>query len=679
VGTVVVYVHGLWLWGGESFLLRRRLARELGADCRTFSYRSVSASIDENAAALGAYLGTVRAEALHLVAHSMGGLVILKMFERLGARALPPGRIVFMGSPVRGSLSAVRLVRLPLGRVLLGRSAGEVLLDHSERRWTGGRELGVIAGDRAAGMGRLLGSMDGPSDGTVGAVETDLPGATDSLRLHVSHSGMVFSHEVARQVAAFLREGRFDHGPGRNPAGQRQNQVEPGASFEAAYAQAATAAAAGNFERALGLYDQAIALNPPHAEAYYKRGNALKNLGRLEAAVVSYDQAIERRSDYAYAYCNRGVVQQALGLTPEALSSYAQAIELDPRDAMPHYNRALLLQENSRWEEALESYDRAVAINPEFADAQYNRALALLFLGDFERGWRSYEWRWKNARRLVIGEQRRFAQPLWLGEESIAGKRLLLHSEAGLGDTLQFCRYAPLAAARGATVYIEVPAALVRILANLDGVAQPIAKGSPLPDFDYHCPLMSLPLAFKTTLTTVPNTAKYLNSDQARVAQWRERLRDRARPRIGLVWSGNPNNTIDSRRTIRLSDLAAQLPRNFQYFSLQKDVRVEDLPAIAANPFITAFDSTLDFVETAALCECMDVVVTVDTSVAHLSAALGQRTWILLPFTPDWRWMRGREDSPWYRSVKLYRQQVPGEWGEVFARLAADLRREFGS
>jgi pimeloyl-ACP methyl ester carboxylesterase len=218
VGTVVVYVHGLWLWGGESFLLRRRLARLLGADCRTFSYRSVSASIDENAAALGAYLGTVRAETLHLVAHSMGGLVILRMFERWGARALPPGRIVFMGSPVRGSLSAARLVRLPLGRSLLGRSAVEVLLDHSERRWAGGRELGVIAGDRAAGMGRLLGSMEGPSDGTVGALETDLPGATDSLRLHVSHSGMVFSREVARQAAAFLREGRFDHGAGRSPA-----------------------------------------------------------------------------------------------------------------------------------------------------------------------------------------------------------------------------------------------------------------------------------------------------------------------------------------------------------------------------------------------------------------------------------------------------------------------------
>ena len=680
MGTVVVYVHGLWLWGGESFLLRHRLARELGADCRTFSYRSVSASIDENAAALGAYLGTVRAETLHLVAHSMGGLVILRMFERLGARTLPPGRIVFTGSPVRGSRTAERLARLPLGRLLLGRSARGGLLDHSERRWAGGRELGVITGERAVGMGRLMGGMDGPNDGTVWADETELPGATDRLRLQVSHSGMVFSRQVARQVAAFLREGLFDHGPARNPAGQGRNHVEPGASFDAVYAQAATAtataAAAGDFERAVELYDQAIALNPRHAEAYYKRGNALKNFGRLKAAVLSYDQAIERQSDYAYAYCNRGVVQQALGLTAEALSSYARAIELDPRDAMPHYNRALLLQEESRWEEALESYDRAVAINPEFADAQYNRALALLFLGDFERGWRSYEWRWKNARRLVIGEQRRFAQPLWLGEESIAGKRLLLHSEAGLGDTLQFCRYAPLAAALGATVYIEVQPPLVRILSNLEGVQPPIAKGSPLPEFDYHCPMMSLPLAFKTTLETVPHAVQYLNADRTRVADRRALLGEAGRPRVGLVWSGNPNNTIDPRRTIRLAELAASLPREFEYFSLQKDVRAEDRAALEENTFIRPFDSSLDFVDTAALCECMDVVVTVDTSVAHLSAASGQRTWILLPFTPDWRWMRERENTPWYPSATLYRQTVAGDWSEVFARVAADLRRE---
>jgi tetratricopeptide (TPR) repeat protein len=447
--------------------------------------------------------------------------------------------------------------------------------------------------------------------------------------------------------------------------------------FDALYVQATSAAATQDFERAIQLYDQAIALNPFHAEAYYKRGNALRSLGRLDAALISYNQAIERRPDYAYAYCNRGVVQQSLGLTAAALSSYDQAIALDAIDAMSHYNRALLLQDCSQWDEVLASYDRAVSIDPGFADAQYNRSLALLFLGDFERGWRSYEWRWNNARRLSIGEPRNFTQPLWLGEESIAGKRLLLYSEAGLGDTLQFCRYAALAAAQGATVLLEAQAPLLGLLAHLNGVSQLIATGSALPPFDYQCPLMSLPLAFKTTLDTVPAAPKYLQSDAAEVARWHTLLGERSRPRVGLVWSGNPNNTIDQRRSIRLADWVAHLPPEFEYFCLQKDVRDADRAALISSPFIVSFDDNLlDFVNTAALCECMDVVVSVDTSLAHLSGALGQRTWVLLPFNPDWRWLLDRDDSPWYPTARLYRQKTVGDWNAVFARVAADLRRE---
>jgi pimeloyl-ACP methyl ester carboxylesterase len=225
MGTVVVYVHGLWLPGGEAFLLRRRLSRALGAESRVFSYPSVSANITESALALGKYLQKIPADTLHLVAHSMGGLVILKLFEqgvaagpRLGDVApsvppgvvLPPGRIVLTGSPVRGSRTAQRLARLPLGRAILGHAAAEVLLVPGERRWAGGRDLGVIAGDRSVGLGRLLGRLNGPNDGTVLTEETDLPGAVEQIRLHVSHTGMVFSAAVARQIAAFLREGRFD-------------------------------------------------------------------------------------------------------------------------------------------------------------------------------------------------------------------------------------------------------------------------------------------------------------------------------------------------------------------------------------------------------------------------------------------------------------------------------------
>jgi Flp pilus assembly protein TadD len=448
--------------------------------------------------------------------------------------------------------------------------------------------------------------------------------------------------------------------------------------FDAVYALALSAAASKDFERAIPLYDQAIALDPSRAEPYYKRANALKDIGRMDAALASYDQAIERKPDYAYAYCNRGSVQQSLGLLDAALASLDRAISLEPNDAIAHYNRALVMQDCSRWNEALASYDRAIEINPEFAAAQFNRSMALLFQGDFERGWPGFEWRWKNAQRLSIGAPRNFPEPLWLGAESIAGKRLLLYSEQGLGDTVQFCRYATLCAEQGATVILEVQAPLAGVLTSLAGVSQLIATGSPLPAFDYQCPLMSLPLAFNTTADTIPAHRKYLSSDGAKVALWSNRLGMRSRPRIGLVWSGNPNNAIDERRSIRLADWVTHLPSELQYFCLQKDVREADQAALDSNSSILSYaDDLLDFTDTAALCECMDVVVTVDTSVAHLSGALGLPTWLLLAYTPDWRWIRGRNDTPWYPSVKLYQQKAVGDWNEVFSRVAADLRREF--
>lgn len=464
----------------------------------------------------------------------------------------------------------------------------------------------------------------------------------------------------------------------RKKAAATEAAPVPAPSFDALYAMANGAVAAQDLPRAIRLYDQAIALEPAHAEAYYKRANALKNKGQLDAAIASYNRAIELKPDYAHAYCNRGVVQQSLGLTAAALSSYDRAIVLDAADAMAHYNRALLMQECSRWDEVLASYDHAIAIDPGFADAQYNRGLALLFLGHFESGWLGYEWRWKNARRLAIGEVRDFTQPLWLGEDSVAGKRLLLHCEGGLGDTLHFCRYAALVAARGAAVLLEVQAPLLGLLADLDGASQVVAAGTPLPPFDYHCPLMSLPLAFKTTLDTIPAAPKYLHSDESKVARWRTLLGEKKRARVGLVWSGNPNATIDHRRSIRLADWIGLLPRAIQYVCLQKELRPADEQVLAANPWIARVDGDLrDFTDTAALCDCMDLVISVDTSLAHLSGALGRPTWVLLPEMPDWRWLRDREDSPWYPTMRLYRQTAAGDWNPVLARVAADLQREF--
>jgi lipoprotein NlpI len=460
-------------------------------------------------------------------------------------------------------------------------------------------------------------------------------------------------------------------------SGASSNETAPSA-FDAAFAAAEDYLAAHDFEHAIALYDQAIALDTARAPPHYKRANALRIVGRLEDALASYDRAIELKADYANAYCNRGVVLQSLGRREAALLSYDRAIGLDPTDVMAHFNRALLMQDCSRWDEALASYDRAIELNPQFADAQYNRSMAQLFVGDFERGWRGYEWRWVNARRLGIGEARAFSAPRWLGEEPIAGKRILLYSEAGLGDTLQFCRYATSCGRLGAAVILEVPEVLRPLLGSLDGVSQVIGAGSPLPPFEYHCPLLSLPLAFKTTVDTIPAPAGYLQADPMKVAQWHARLGERLTPRIGLVWSGNPNNPIDARRSIPLADWLRQLPTGFEYFRLQTQVRDMDRTVLASNPQVVSFDDDLlDFDNTAALCMCMDVVVTIDTSLAHLAGALGHRTWLLLPHTPDFRWMRDREDSPWYSSLKLYRQTVAGDWSSVFHRVAADLHREF--
>jgi Tfp pilus assembly protein PilF len=448
--------------------------------------------------------------------------------------------------------------------------------------------------------------------------------------------------------------------------------------FDVLFAKGATAAAAHDFERAVELYNRAIEADPSRAEAYYKRANTLKDLGQLEAALASYDEAIERKPDYAYAYCNRGYVQHRLGLLNEASASYERAIALEPTDAFAHYNRGLLLQDCSRWQEAIAAYSEAIACDPNFPDAYLNRALARLYQGDFANGWRDFEWRWKNAVRLGLGQVRDFEQPLWLGEQPIAGKTLLLYPEGGLGDTIHFSRYAPLCAARGATVILEVQKTLLDLLGQIEGVSKVVAKGSPWPPFDYQCPLMSLPLAFKTTLETIPAPVRYLRADPAKVAHWRAVLGERHRPRIGLVWSGNPNNPLDPHRTIRLAEWIRHLPPEFQYFRLQRDVRPEDAATLASSSLIISVDDELlDFANTAALCECMDLVLSVDTSIAHLSGALGHRTWLLLPHTPDWRWLDDRDTSPWYPSLKLYRSRAARDWQELLARVAVDLRREF--
>jgi len=433
----------------------------------------------------------------------------------------------------------------------------------------------------------------------------------------------------------------------------------------------------GHLAEALSSYDRAIAAKPNHAQAHCNRGNVLKELRRCQDALASYDEAIRLKDDFAEAHFNRGVLLHDLGDFNEALASYDRALAIRPDYAEAHSNRGNALKELQRLPEAIASYGRAIGLRSDYAEAYFNRAIAHLIAGQFEPGWTDYEWRWKNTAGTVINERREFAQPLWRGTESLAGKSILLHGEQGLGDTLQFCRYARLVANRGARVILEVKAPLVPLLADLAGVSQVHTKGKLLPHVDYQCPLLSLPLAFGTRLDNIPFADGYVCADPRRIADWRTRLAGTSTPRIGLVWSGNPKQRSDAMRSIPLSLMLSSLPSTFQYICLQTEVRECDRRTLRENPDVLDFGSALTFENAAALCDCLDLLISVDTSLAHLGGALGKKTWILLPFNPDWRWLLDRPDSPWYRSLTLFRQTTRGDWHEVFTRVNEDLTRLF--
>lgn len=462
-------------------------------------------------------------------------------------------------------------------------------------------------------------------------------------------------------------------------------------------------------ERALDDYDRAIALRPDFALAHVNRGNVLRQLGRPEAALESFDRAIAIQPQLAESHLNRGLALKELAQWDAALASFERALAIKPLLAEACSNSAIVLRELGRHDAALMSCERAVAVNPglaeawlnlgvsladfnrmteavaayeralslqaDLADAHFNLAVALLLQGDYRRGWHHYEWRWRTGDRTGPRGRRNHPPPLWLGAEPLAGKRIILHAEQGLGDTLQFCRYATAVARRGATVFLEVQPPLQSLLRELEGVAQVLAYGDEWPEVDYRCPLMSLPLAFGTNLEAMPQASCYLHADPSRVAIWRERLGPGRRPRVGLIWSGRQDHARDRLRSIPLEELLRWLPDEADYVSLQKEVRESDLASLGASSSVLNFAPCLDdFSDTAALCECMDLVISVDTSVAHLSAALGRTTWILLHYSPDWRWLLDRADSPWYASVRLYRQPRIGDWGAVLRRVAEGLR-----
>ena len=481
---------------------------------------------------------------------------------------------------------------------------------------------------------------------------------------------------------------------------------------EALYNRAGTLHALARYEEAVADYDKAISLRPQFAEAYANRGNSLHELNRFDEALDSFDRALVLRPNLVEALCNRGNALNKLKRFEGALASYDRALALHPGHAASHYNRgstlhelrrfeealasydrALALQphypeafsnrgatlyELRRHEEALESYDRAIALQPDYPEAHWNAASLSLLIGDFARGWAEYEWRWKYA--SLASARRNFVQPLWGGEE-ITGKTILLHSEQGLGDTIQFCRYAPLVAERGGRVVIlEVDKGLHPLMLSLAGADQVVSAGEPLPGFYLHCPLLSLPRVFGTQLTTVPSAGPYLCASPDKSAAWSARLGKRTGHRIGLAWSGNSAHHRDQIRSINLSALLVLLDTGATFISLQKDVRPTDAAVLGEHNDIVQFaDALVDFSDTAALISNLDLVISVDTSIAHLAGALGRPVWVLLPYLPDWRWLLDRDTSPWYPTARLFRQDATRQWGGVLARVRDSLREFIAS
>lgn len=425
------------------------------------------------------------------------------------------------------------------------------------------------------------------------------------------------------------------------------------------------------FSAAVDSYDAALRLNPGNAVVHQQRGLALAQQRQLSLALASLERAIELDKHLLAARLHRAAVLGELGQADAALQGYDSVLELDARSAEAWTGRAVALAMLGKDELALDAYRQALELDPHYAPAYWHRSQIYLRNGQFEQGWKDFEWR-AQARGLPASAYESLA-PRWHGGQVLEGKTILLHAEHDIEDSLQACRYVSLVAARGAKVILEVPQALAGLLAGLEGVSQLIVSGDALPAVDFQCPLPSLPLAFNTAPDSIPSSPRDLGADPGKVAHWAGLLGERTKPRVGVVWGAT--DTDGGRRSIRLSDFGRLFAADCQFVVLQTELSAIDRAVLGMKKNVFQPGSRVaDFGDTAALCELMDVVITIDDAVAHLAGALGKPTWILLPQVADWRWLREREDSPWYPSAKLYRQPADGGWNAVLDKVETDLR-----
>jgi tetratricopeptide (TPR) repeat protein len=431
---------------------------------------------------------------------------------------------------------------------------------------------------------------------------------------------------------------------------------------------------AGRLPEAEGSYRRAIELQPGHARAHNNLGSVLHMQGKLEAALVAYRRALDLDPGLPQASQNYASIVRDAGALARAAEEYHRYTQANPDDAMAFNDLGNTLRELGRHDEALAAYGRALALKPELAEAHFSRSFVLLLLGDYAAGWKEYEWRWRIP--AFNAPARRFAQPIWDGG-AFPGGTILLHAEQGLGDTLQFVRYAPLVGQRCAQVVLECQPELKDLMQRVAGVQRVVTQGEPLPAFASHAPLMSLPGIFSTTLDSVPWTGPYVRAEAQRVAQWRAAVREQtAGIKVGLVWAGRPQQWDDRKRSIALDMLAPLAQEGVSFYSLQMGAAAAQAAAPPTGMRLIDLTARIrDFSDTAALASLLDLVITIDTSVAHLCGAMGVPTWVLTAHAPDWRYHLARGDNPWYPAMRLFRQERDGDWSGAIAAVAAELAR----
>jgi tetratricopeptide (TPR) repeat protein len=433
----------------------------------------------------------------------------------------------------------------------------------------------------------------------------------------------------------------------------------------------------GNLARAHDHYQQAINLKPDYEKAYNNLGNVLVDQGQIDAAIQNFHKAIEIKPDYLGALNNLGNALRLQNRTDEAIEIFKQAIQQTPDSAESYCHLGNAFKDHGEFDTALRHYQQAIQITPNFAEAHFNRSIVLLLSGNFSEGWKEYEWRLQRNEWQTICSQRT-GLPRW-GGQSFVGKRLFVYDEQGFGDTLQFARYLPLVKDRGGTVIFETRRELTGLFKNFTGIDQVIERQSydrPVVAADFYIPLLSLPGIFKTHLETIPNDIPYLFADPAKAAYW-NRWPDASEFKVGIVWAGQPIHGEDRNRSCTLSQFEPliEIP-GVQLIGLQKGpaARQQFNQEEANIHFANLGEEFKDFSDTAGLIENLDLVISVDTAVAHLAGAMGKPVWVLLPFIPDWRWMIDRADSPWYPSMRLFRQKTKADWNSVFERIADELR-----